>query len=503
MARMASRGKTRGMNATLRVSAGIACILGLSMLAGSAQAGDPPAAPTLRAELLALVPGAWGLEELAVAEADDAAPLLLQASQALRRCTPNERVLAAAQLQALARFQSWPAAEGGAALASWLDEGGQQGALLLLEKALARPALRCPADPGEQDRQTRALRADGDLLRMAALRAAASAQPDQAAALLQQLLRLVALVRGSARSAPALMAAVSLEGQALRTVVAVCARTELRVQDQLALRETVGTAPDGSLLPAVARAVLEDLIATLPENYEDGRHWSEDLLALQQQSEAVRARLAADQGRPPSPPGDHRELQALGGIERALDRRSTFATVLTWLIEVGEARPKSYQEWLIAMRSPTALRLRTAVGLAGRMLDLSGGALDTASALTPDAQQAQAEADFARLLAGGPNPVGAIIADAHLQAGATLVRFLIERRAARELCTTALDLIAASRLSGSWPTALDGEPRDPFDGQPLRWNPALGLLWSVGRDLVDNGGDPHADIVMELRPLDH
>ena len=471
----------------------------------AASAGDAPDALMLRAELLAKIPDAWKREDPPVVDDADAAPLLILAAQAMRRIPASEKALSLAQLQALARFQSWPSGDGGAALEAWLDEGGQQGALLLLAKALERPALRRPLAPAASDQLIRALRADGDLLRLVALHAAQRGQSAQTLAALHQLLGLCALVRGGARSAPELMAAVSLEGQALRTIVAACVRAPLRPEDIQPLRDVVLTAPDGTLLPEVARAILEDLLATLPDNLEDGAHWGEDLIALHQQGDVVRARMAENQGLAPPAADDHHALRALSEVEVALDRRATFATVLTWLIEVGEARPVSYQEWLYAMRSPTAVRLRSAVGMAGRMLDLSAGAVDGAGgavrAHTPAEEAAQADADFGRLLAAGPNPIGAIIADAHLQAGSTLLRFLIERRTARLLCATALDLLIAERRSGAWPADLGAAPpRDPFDGQPLRWNPVLGLLWSVGRDLVDDGGDPRADIVVELRP---
>jgi hypothetical protein len=481
----------------------LACGFALAFVAASA--GDAPDAMALRAELLATIPDAWRQEDPPLPEDADAGPQLLLAAQAMRRIPAAEKVLAVAQLQALARFQSWPSGEGGTALASWLDEGGQQGALLLLAQALERSGLRRPGAPAAGDQLIRAMRADGDLLRLVALHAAERGPPAQVLSALHQLLRLCALARSSARSAAALMAAVSLEGQALRTIVAVCVRSPLRPEDLQPLRDSVLAIADGSLLPEVARAVLEDLLATLPDNLEDGAHWSEDLLALHQQGDVVRARLAENQGLAPPLAVDHQALRALSEVALALDRRATFATVLTWLIEVGEARPTSYQEWLFAMRGPTALRLRGEVGMAGRMLDLSAGAADAMGgavhARSPAEEATQADADFARLLAAGPNPLGAIIADAHLQAGATLLRFLVERRTARLLCTTALDLLAAERRTGAWPADLGpAPPRDPFDGQPLRWNPVLGLLWSVGRDLADDGGDPRADIVMELRP---
>ncbi len=478
----------------------------ITMAVGAAMAGDAPDVLAVRAELLAKIPDAWKQEDPPVAEEADAAPLLQLAAQAMRRIPPGEKYLAVAQLQALARFQSWPAGEAGTALEAWLDEGGQQGALLLLAKALERPALRRPAAPAAGDQLVRDMRADGDLLRLIALRAAERGQPAPALGALHQLLSLCALARCGARSAPALMAAVSLEGQALRTIVAVCVRSQLRALDLQPLRDVVLSAPDSTLLTPIACAILDDLLATLPDNLEDGAHWSEDLLALHQQGDVVRARMAEKQGLAPPLAVDHHALRALGDVTVALDRRATFAAVLTWLDEVGMARPTSYQEWMFAMRSPTALRLRSVVGLAGRMLDLSAGAADAVGGAAHERSAAEvaaaADADFARLLAAGPNPVGAIIADAHLQAASTLLRFLVERRTGRLLCATALDLLIAERGSGAWPADLGSvPPRDPFDGQPLRWNPVLGLLWSVGRDLVDDGGDPRTDIVMELRPV--
>ena len=39
------------------------------------------------------------------------------------------------------------------------------------------------------------------------------------------------------------------------------------------------------------------------------------------------------------------------------------------------------------------------------------------------------------------------------------------------------------------PGYLDAVPADPFDGKPLRYDPARRLVWSVGKDLVDEGAD--------------
>lgn len=43
-------------------------------------------------------------------------------------------------------------------------------------------------------------------------------------------------------------------------------------------------------------------------------------------------------------------------------------------------------------------------------------------------------------------------------------------------------------LSALVPRYLSAIPEDPYDGKPLRFDPARGLLWSVGSDGIDGGG---------------
>ena len=45
-----------------------------------------------------------------------------------------------------------------------------------------------------------------------------------------------------------------------------------------------------------------------------------------------------------------------------------------------------------------------------------------------------------------------------------------------------------STLSGLLPGFLQEVPRDPFDGQPLRYDPERRIVWSVGEDLIDQNG---------------
>ena len=40
---------------------------------------------------------------------------------------------------------------------------------------------------------------------------------------------------------------------------------------------------------------------------------------------------------------------------------------------------------------------------------------------------------------------------------------------------------------------------DPFSGRPYRWDENRGLLWSLGIDGQDGGGDPATDLVLPVR----
>jgi len=48
-------------------------------------------------------------------------------------------------------------------------------------------------------------------------------------------------------------------------------------------------------------------------------------------------------------------------------------------------------------------------------------------------------------------------------------------------------------LAALVPTFLDAVPRDPWDGEPLRYSAAKRQIWAVGDDLVDDGGSEEED----------
>ncbi len=95
-----------------------------------------------------------------------------------------------------------------------------------------------------------------------------------------------------------------------------------------------------------------------------------------------------------------------------------------------------------------------------------------------------------------PNFMGRAINQVLFMSGdaTTARRCLIETRLA------AVQLIGSinrfERRTGNYPETLDAlvpeyleaVPRDPFDGQPFRYNPARGVVYSVGKNLEDGGG---------------
>lgn len=43
-------------------------------------------------------------------------------------------------------------------------------------------------------------------------------------------------------------------------------------------------------------------------------------------------------------------------------------------------------------------------------------------------------------------------------------------------------------LAALVPAYIESVPRDPYDGEPFRYSPARGIIYSVGKDIVDSGG---------------
>jgi hypothetical protein len=48
------------------------------------------------------------------------------------------------------------------------------------------------------------------------------------------------------------------------------------------------------------------------------------------------------------------------------------------------------------------------------------------------------------------------------------------------------------------PAYLAAVPADPYDGKPFRYSAAKGVVYSVSKDLRDDGGSSPGDFVFEL-----
>lgn len=77
--------------------------------------------------------------------------------------------------------------------------------------------------------------------------------------------------------------------------------------------------------------------------------------------------------------------------------------------------------------------------------------------------------------------------------------------AARFECTRVLLLLRCFYLDhGTYPERLEELPQptpvDPFDGQPLRYSKEKQIVYSVGRDLIDDGGTKRVDQVFSFAP---
>jgi hypothetical protein len=77
---------------------------------------------------------------------------------------------------------------------------------------------------------------------------------------------------------------------------------------------------------------------------------------------------------------------------------------------------------------------------------------------------------------------------------------LMETDARLRLASLQLLLRRTSSAAASPDRLAEAGPRyfDPFTGLPMLWNDQQSMVYSVGRDRVDDGGDPHFDVVVPL-----
>lgn len=112
-----------------------------------------------------------------------------------------------------------------------------------------------------------------------------------------------------------------------------------------------------------------------------------------------------------------------------------------------------------------------------------------------------------RIVAEHPNALGDSLIAMVLPALDAALKTSVKTQAHHELTWTLVALQRSRFRTHALPDTLgslsadgllDGSPLDPFSGKPFRYDRAKGLLWSVGPDEADDGGDPVKDIAVRL-----
>ena len=87
-----------------------------------------------------------------------------------------------------------------------------------------------------------------------------------------------------------------------------------------------------------------------------------------------------------------------------------------------------------------------------------------------------------------------------------LLKTALYEKAANSLSRLLIAIKCCKLKTGALPASLDAlvpgyidkVPEDPFDGKPMRYDPAKKIIYSIGRDLQDNGGDKDADVAVKI-----
>jgi hypothetical protein len=111
-------------------------------------------------------------------------------------------------------------------------------------------------------------------------------------------------------------------------------------------------------------------------------------------------------------------------------------------------------------------------------------------------------------LVAGRNAIGRTLASSIVPAVGKSLRRACEVESDIAATRIIVALNRYRRQEGRWPLALhelvpaflDAVPNDPFDGLPFRYAPAKGIVYSVGEDLVDDGGSAPPPLPGRVEP---
>lgn len=468
-----------------------------SVLCGS-EAQSPP---EIEAELWTIVPASWRpLPASSADPAQDPSELIIAAGKAVVSPSPlDDETLWRSFMDATTWRKAWPTGAAADALQAWLDAPERRDATTLLERAMALGA-RCPLPANATDPVTSP---GGDLMRFLAVTARRAVEAGDFAAAEADLRRMAGLyriIRGD--SGPmGLIVDLSRAQSVVNSAIGIAVRMPPDRASIARLRALVPLteSPPGEAMP---RVLLSSLIPALAKASEEGDRWVQDLQGMHLKAALLREQMRETTGST-TPASERSGIFALAGLPHALDRRATVELAVQLLTSIQASQGKD--AW---MRGPVH-DLIEETGHAGDVLDPTHDLVqDLTATLGKAGNQAsdpepwrQANVDFRRM-AGQPNPLGRIMVSIHLSTLPFLldsVRVVVARSRMTQLALTLLD----HRVQyGMLPDVLPADaPVDPFTETAFHWDPVRQLLWSVGRNGVDDAGDRRKDEAVSLSAL--
>jgi len=469
------------------------------MVLTSALAEEARPAAEVAADLMQMVPERWRPLSPPPSEGEDPGLLIIAAGTAVGS-GPGDDELDLAYRAASGWFKPWPSGPAATALDAWLDEPPRRAAIGTLDRALAlgtshrytSETLVPIVTPGR------------NLVRLLAVRVRRSVETgafDQAE---PDLVRIAGVCRAmrSNGSVMGLLVDCAVGSMAMQTVVGAAVRLPPDVATMERLRRLLPSSQNVDL-DAIPRAFLGSLVPALAKAPEDGDRWVQDLQRMHLQAALLRERMRDSTGSTKQA-SDRSAIFALTGVPVALDRRATMELALG-LLSVLDGGDKPQDAW----RQGPIHDLIAEVGAAGEVFNASHDLIEDvltvtakpasgATAPAPAEAWRQADADFRRIVVA-PNPIGRILVASQFDALPSLTKELRNIEATRRLALTALDMLVARARDGAMPARIPAEnATDPFSGTAFHWDPLRQILWSVGRDGIDDGGDRKKDLVMRL-----
>lgn len=262
-------------------------------------------------------------------------------------------------------------------------------------------------------------------------------------------------------------------------------------------------------------AVSPSAINEMASAPEGGPEWAKELENYSLISGRIAAQVAPTVGTLTQEIEPHPEFQLLATHERVLYRESTIRARVDWANKMTKSQPANWAEAELILDGPLAHDLEqkagSAIGLFTRSFEsLTNAALgksDDAAATNKAKNDAKMIADLSRLFRDDANPMGVILNAAATGSMKSSVSMVFDYEAKRRLTRMALAVSLRRIQLGRWPASSDeitvpgimvAVPLDPYDGKPLRYDPVNQVIWSVGKDMVDDGGESPMDIVLKL-----